>query len=78
MSAKDDDLLENGAIIRRISRLGQRQPLHGYGKQQNGQNSFKGTSGNCLTAPGCWFGFDIWSDRIHGDCFHLCWSNALF
>ena len=52
MAAKDDDLLENGAIIRRISRLRQHRPLHGNGEQQNGQNRLKETSGNCLSALG--------------------------
>jgi hypothetical protein len=52
MAAKDDDLLENGAVIRRISRLRQHRPLHGDGGQQSCQNRLKETSGNCLTALG--------------------------
>jgi hypothetical protein len=52
MAAKDDDLLEHGAIIRRIGRLRRQRPWRGHGEQQNGQNRFKETSGNGLAAPG--------------------------
>jgi hypothetical protein len=52
MAAKDDDLLEHGAIIRHIGRLGLHRPWRGHGEQQNGQNNFKETSGNSLAAPG--------------------------
>jgi hypothetical protein len=52
VTAKDDDLLENRAVIHRISRLGQHRPGHGDGEQQTGQNDFKGTSGNYFSALG--------------------------
>ena len=77
MTTKDDDLLKNRAIIRRISRLGQHRSLHGDGEQQTRQNDFKGTSGNCLSALDWWFGFGIWSDRIHKPHSGLKESSAL-
>jgi L-rhamnose isomerase len=52
MATKEDDLLENSAIIRRIRRLRQHRSLHGDGDQQNNQNRLKETPGNCLTALG--------------------------
>ena len=77
VTAKEDDRFKNAAIIHRFNRLCQDRTLDGDGEQQPRQNDFKGTSGNCLSALDWWFGFGIWSDRIHKPHSGLKESSAL-
>src|ERR1035437_9545313 len=65
VTAKDDDFFQDCPIICCLNRLRPDRSLCGEGKQQTYQPCFKGNSGHSFSALG-WFGFDIWSDWIHG------------